>query len=31
MVLGEPQIFGQVKDAFTHAKDFNAARQIFKN
>lgn len=30
MVLGEPQIFGQVKDAFTHAKDFNAARQIFK-
>ena len=30
MVLGEPQIFGQVKDAFLSAKENNAARQILK-
>jgi len=30
MVLGEPQIFGQVKDAFISAKEYNAARQILK-
>jgi glutamyl-tRNA reductase len=30
MVLGEPQIFGQVKDAFVLAKENNAAGHIFK-
>ena len=30
MVLGEPQIFGQVKDAFVLAKKNNAAGQILK-
>jgi glutamyl-tRNA reductase len=30
MALGEPQIFGQVKDAFKYASEYNAARQILK-
>ncbi|MDY6820963.1 MAG: glutamyl-tRNA reductase [Deferribacterota bacterium] len=29
MVVGEPQIFGQVKDAFRKAREYEAARKVF--